>query len=66
MRQTKTTILTGRTGKTNLDAGAGVATPTFFVSVHSIGDEILCFDADLEVFILLGLEGLAVYRVVTF
>jgi hypothetical protein len=30
-----------------------------------MGDEVLCFDTGLEVFILLGLKGLVTYRVVT-
>lgn len=44
---------------------AGVPLPMFFVSVHSKGLEVLCFDTDLQVFIPLGLRIIFVCRVVT-
>ena len=44
----------------------GRGTPLgFFVSVHSAGVEVLCFDTLLQVFILNELDGRCIYYCIT-
>ena len=50
----------GRLGWRPDDGLFGQGALGFCVSVHSIGDEVLCFDTDLEVFISLELWGLRI------